>query len=279
MNPPLVSVLLTAWNREKYIGEAVECVLASTFTDFELIIVDDASTDGTADIIKSYAEKDSRIRFYINEKNIGDYPNRNKVASYAIGKYLKYTDSDDVLYEHAIQVMVAAMTKFPEAGFCLCTDADPHRPYPVMISGREAYLENFNGYGHFNRAPGSSLIKREAFERVGAFSGRPLIGDNELWFKLSNYYPMVKIPGGLYWDRNHGDQERFSELAIKKYRKLRHGILLEAFADKDCPLTEEERAQTLKKVIWHNRAQEVRKMLYEFKDIFIKRKNKWDRLW
>src|ERR1700710_1673857 len=106
MSPPLVSVLLTAWNREKYVGEAIERVLATTFTDFELIIVDDASTDGTVDIIRQYAEKDKRIRFYVNEKNIGDYPNRNKVASYATGKYLKYTDSDDVLYAHALQVLV-----------------------------------------------------------------------------------------------------------------------------------------------------------------------------
>lgn len=279
MNPPLVSVLLTAWNREKYVGEAIEHVLASTFTDFELIIVDDASTDGTVDIIKSYAEKDSRIRLYVNEKNIGDYPNRNMVASYAIGKYLKYTDSDDILYEHALQVMVSAIEKFPEAGFCLCTEFDPKRYYPVMISGREAYLENFYGYDHFSRAPGSSLIKREAFERVGGFSGRRIIGDNELWFKLSNYYSMVKIPGGLYWDRNHGDQERFTAFANKNYRKMRHMILLEAFAHKDCPLTEEERGKALKRVIRNNRKKNVLKVLYDIKDLVTNRRNNYDRLW
>jgi glycosyltransferase involved in cell wall biosynthesis len=279
MNPPLVSVLLTAWNREKYVGEAIERVLASTFTDFELIIVDDASTDGTVDIIRQYAEKDKRIRFYVNEKNIGDYPNRNKVASYATGKYLKYTDSDDVLYAHALQVLVAAMEAFPEAGFCLCTDADPQRPYPVMITGREAYLEHFYGYDHFSRAPGSSIIKREAFERVGGFSGRRIIGDNELWFKLANYYSMVKINGGLYWDRNHGDQERFTAFANKNYRKMRHMVLLEAFAHKDCPLTPEEREKALNRVNRNNRKKKILKAMYEFKDLFVKRKDKYDRLW
>lgn len=279
MSTPLVSILLTAWNREKYVGEAIEHVLAQTFTDFELIIVDDASTDGTVDIIRNYEKQDKRIRFYINEKNIGDYPNRNKVASYAIGKYLKYTDSDDVLYEHAVQVMVSAMEKFPEAGFCLCTEQDAERPYPVMIPGRQAYLENFYGYDHFSRAPGSAIIKREAFERVGAFSGRRIIGDYELWFKLSNYYPMVKIPGGLYWDRNHGDQERFTKFADENYRKMRHMILLEAFAHQDCPLSEEEKTKILKRVKQNNRKKEILKVLYETKDFLTRRKKKYDRLW
>jgi glycosyltransferase involved in cell wall biosynthesis len=278
-NPPLVSVLLTSWNREKYVGEAIENVLAQTFTDFELIIVDDASTDGTVDIIKKYAAQDSRIRLYINEKNLGDYPNRNKAASYAIGKYIKYTDSDDILYSHALQVMVGAIEKFPEAGFCLCTDQDPLRPYPVMISGREAYFEHFYGYYHFNRAPGSSIVKREAFESVGGFSGRPIIGDNELWFKLAARYPMVKINGGLYWDRNHGDQERFTNFAKKNYTKMRHMVLLEAFASDECPLREEEKKKILSDVHWGNRKNSIRKLVYDFKGLFERRRNKYERLW
>lgn len=92
MNPPLVSILMTAYNREKYIAEAIESVLASTYTNFELIIVDDCSADRTLEIAKSYEEKDKRIKIYINEKNLGDYPNRNKAASLAKGVYLKYLE-------------------------------------------------------------------------------------------------------------------------------------------------------------------------------------------
>lgn len=279
MKTPTVSVLLTAWNREKYVGEAIEHVLASTYTDFELIITDNASTDGTVDVIKKYAAKDGRIRYYVNEANIGDYPNRNRAASYATGKYLKYTDSDDILYEHALQVMVSAMERFPEAGFCLCTQQDPQIPYPVMISERQAYLENFYGFNHFSVAPGSAIIKREAFEKVGGFSGRRLIGDNELWFKLAAHYPMVKIPGGLYWDRNHGDQERFTDYANKNYRKLRHTVMLEAFASKNCPLTEGEKEKILKKVARDNQKKKVLKMVYDFKGLFDRKRNKYEKLW
>lgn len=278
MNSPVVSVLLTAYNREKYIGEAIESVLASTFTDFELIIVDDASSDKTVDIAKSYAEKDSRIRLYVNEKNLGDYPNRNKIAEYATGKYIKYIDSDDIMYEHCLQVMVSGMEKFPDAGFGLCAAQDAFIPYPMVISPKQAYIEHFSNYGHFNRAPGSAIIKREVFEKSGPFSGKPLIGDNELWFRLANYYPMVKFVGGLYWDRNHGDQERFSDYAKKHYRKLRHDVMVKALADKDCPLTTEEKSRILKTVKNNNTKQFIRRQITKVKEIFKKRDNPYDRL-
>ena len=93
--PPLVSVLMTSYNREKYIGLAIESVLNSTYQNWELIICDDCSSDGTVEIAKSFAKKDARIRVYINERNLGDYPNRNRAAQYAVGTYLKYVDADD----------------------------------------------------------------------------------------------------------------------------------------------------------------------------------------
>ena len=99
---PLVSVLMTAYNREKYIEEAIGSVLASTYTYFELIIVDDCSKDKTVEIAKKYERMDERVKVYINETNLGDYPNRNKAASYASGEYLKYVDSDDLVYSQFI---------------------------------------------------------------------------------------------------------------------------------------------------------------------------------
>lgn len=77
MNKAIVSVLMTSYNREKYVAEAIESVIAQTFTEWELIIVDDQSKDATVSIAKDYAKKDSRIKVYINNHNLGDYPNRN----------------------------------------------------------------------------------------------------------------------------------------------------------------------------------------------------------
>ena len=90
---PKVSVLTTCFNREKYLTACIDSVLASSYHDWELIIVDDVSTDTSVAIAKSYEKKDARIKVYVNAQNLGDYPNRNKAASYAKGKYIKYLDA------------------------------------------------------------------------------------------------------------------------------------------------------------------------------------------
>src|ERR1041384_4534965 len=105
MAVPLVSLLITAYNREQFVAEAIESVLAQTFTDFELIVVDDGSQARTIEIARRYC-KDSRVQVHVNKKNLGDYANRNRAASFARGKYLKYLDSDDVLNPHGLEVMV-----------------------------------------------------------------------------------------------------------------------------------------------------------------------------
>src|SRR6186713_1635409 len=104
---PLVSVLMTSYNREKYISDAIESVLASTYVNFEVIVVDDCSKDRTVELARSYAERDSRIKIYENEKNLGDYPNRNRAATYAKGKYLKYIDADDYIYPWGLELLIS----------------------------------------------------------------------------------------------------------------------------------------------------------------------------
>lgn len=71
MTSPRISVLMSVYNAEKYIGEAIESILQQTFSDFEFIIIDDASTDKTADILKKFSSKDKRIRIIKNKKTLG----------------------------------------------------------------------------------------------------------------------------------------------------------------------------------------------------------------
>ena len=78
-----VSILTTVYNRDKYLAACIDSVLASSYQDWELIIVDDVSSDGSVSIALAYEQKDARIKVYVNDKNLGDYPNRNKAASYA----------------------------------------------------------------------------------------------------------------------------------------------------------------------------------------------------
>jgi glycosyltransferase involved in cell wall biosynthesis len=233
---------MTAFNRELYIAEAIESVLASTYGDLELIIVDDCSTDNSVAIAREYEKKDKRVHVYENEENLGDYPNRNKAASLASGRYIKYLDSDDLIYPHGLQVMVAAMNQFPEAGFGLSAIGDPGQPYPALLTPVESYLEHFYGYGHFDRAPGSSIISRAAFNAVNGFSGKRMIGDNELWFKMAARYPLVKFQRDLVWDRIHPGQESKSTYA-RQYDILRKEVIEEALNSDYCPLPASEIAQ------------------------------------
>jgi glycosyltransferase involved in cell wall biosynthesis len=259
---------MTAYNREEFVGAAIESVLLSTYANFELIVLDDVSNDNTVNIIKSYAEKDQRIRLYVNEKNLGDYPNRNEIAKYAQGKYLKYFDSDDIMYPHCLEVMVRNMEMFPEGGFGLCTNSDPEVAYPVVIQPKQSYLEHFNGYSHFLRAPGSSIIKREVFEKEKGFSGKPLIGDNEFWFRLARKYPLVKFSTGLYWDRTHANQERSYSYAKKHYRQLREGVVIDAMNHPDCPLTPKEKKEVFQSIKRFERKQYIFSALKKVNSIF-----------
>ena len=84
---PLVSVLITAYNREELLPAAIESAPASSLTDIEAIVCDDASTDKTTAIALAIAQKDNRVRVFLNDKNVGDYPNRNRAAGLARGKY------------------------------------------------------------------------------------------------------------------------------------------------------------------------------------------------
>ena len=88
--------------------------MTSTYQNWELLIVDDCSIDRTVEIVRFYKAKDKRIRVYVNGKKQGQFPNRNKAASFAKGKYLKYLDSDNIIYPSDLKEMVDALEHIPQ---------------------------------------------------------------------------------------------------------------------------------------------------------------------
>lgn len=266
-NQPLVSVLMTAYNREKYIAAAIESVLASTYENFELIIVDDRSKDNTVDIAQKFSLKDPRVKVYVNEKNLGDYLNRNKAASHANGKYIKYLDADDLIYHYNLEAVTRYMEQNPESGFALGSIRDDNKPFPIFHSPKESYLEHFLGFGHFDRSPGSGFIKLEAFNKVGGFSGKRMIGDYEFWFKIARYYPMITYPIDFYWNRQHEEQESRSSYA-KDYAALKKNVLEEALTHPDCPLNKDELAMIRKHIKNSNRKKVVKAVIGSTKKLF-----------
>jgi glycosyltransferase involved in cell wall biosynthesis len=233
---------MTVYNREAFLAEAIESVLASALQDLELIVADDDSKDRSFEIAQSFAAKDARIRTFRNDRNLGDYPNRNRAASFARGTYVKYLDSDDLIYPWGLAVMVDCMTRFPEAGLGLSAVAEAHCPHPRLLSPREAYLEHFTRKDLLGRAPGSAIIRREAFESLGGFTGLRQVGDFELWLKMVARYPLVTMPRDLVWDRTHGQQEQLADDEIEKLG-MRNKVAVAALEADVCPLTERERAE------------------------------------
>ncbi|MFN8207201.1 MAG: glycosyltransferase family 2 protein [Bacteroidales bacterium] len=265
---PFVSVLMTAYNREDYIGEAIESVLLSTYPRFELIIVDDCSTDNTVAIGRRYAESDSRIKIFQNERNLGDYPNRNKAALYASGKYIKYLDSDDVMYPHCLAVMVDAMEKYPEAAVGISQNrAEDIRPYPILMSPGDAYQEQYFHNNILLYGPTGSIFNRKIFIENKGFSEVRHDGDSITILRLVAMHPMVKIHPGLIWWRRHELQEN----RFRPKRNMHFKVLKDALNSDYCPLSREEKKaafQHIEKIEFRIR---VRTIMNIVKQIFRRR--------
>lgn len=232
---PLVSVLMTAYNREIFISEAIESVLASTFKDFELIIVDDCSKDNTVEIARKYEELDSRVKVYVNEVNLGDYPNRNKAASYARGKYLKYLDSDDVMTDNCLSIMVEGMENNPDVGFGICSSQNvgiqkhtPHSSYNIHFFQRNI----------LNTGPSGSMIKNEVFKKEGGFNENRCTSDIEFWMRIGQKYNLLEFNENLIFWREHPDQEK--NLGKDEYLMNRLNIITKLLMQDTCPLERQQ---------------------------------------
>lgn len=233
---PLVSVLMTAYNREYYIGEAIESVLASTYQNFELIIVDDCSTDRTVEIAKHYQNKDSRIKLYVNEKNLGDYPNRNNAARFAKGDYIMYVDSDDKIYSYGIAYCVKEMLEDMSVDMgILCRDEN--------LCGKILFPFESSRYHFFTRqflmiGPGGTILKRNFFEQIG-FYPEKYGPANDMYFnlKVASQGKIRCMCKEFFFYRLHDGQE-----LNNKYAYLYNGYnyMRDALNELDMRLTEKE---------------------------------------
>lgn len=207
-----VSVLMTSYNRESFISEAIESVLRSTYQDFELIIVDDGSKDGTIEIARSYAEKDSRIRLIVNDTNLGDYPNRNRAAGFAKGDLIMFVDSDDTIFPDGIQKCIETMEKFQHASFGMYSHERGIEPY--LLKSSVALRLHLLDKPFLSIGPGGTIIRRAFFEQLHGYPEKygPA---NDLYFNLKAlcYSDIVMLPFSFFMYRIHPGQERNNHLS------------------------------------------------------------------
>jgi glycosyltransferase involved in cell wall biosynthesis len=253
MTLPRVSVLVTVYNREAFLGECLESILASTFADFEIVIVDDASRDGSVSIAEDFSRRDGRIRLARNETNLGDYPNRMKAASLGHGDYLKYVDSDDLIYPHTLAVMVDAMEKHRDADLGLCYSMpEAEHPYPWRLPSHDAWAREFLGPGCMSSGPTGAIIRRSAFVSTGGFRSWGVLSDTDMWYRMSARAPIVLLPPGLVWWRRHHGQEFTTNGADLVYLERGYELAVETLESAESPLSPEETSRAIARARQHH---------------------------
>ena len=209
MAQPKVSVITVTYNREAFIREAIDSIRAQSFTDWELIVVDDASTDNTRQIVDMYIATDTRIRYYRNEKNLGIAKTRNKGLELARGQYIAPLDSDDIwLDANKLKKQVEFLDINKDycmlGGGIMRIDAES-KPiqkilYPVYDSLIRKIILQFNPF------PQSTLLYRKdvALACGGYSENYKICDDYDLWLKMGLKSKFTNIPQVLAGYRIHG---------------------------------------------------------------------------
>jgi len=162
-NKPKVSICIPTFNSENHLREAIESALRQNDQDFEIVIVDNCSTDHTGTLVKDFQKRgDRRIRFYENDRNIGLVGNFNKCLEYAKGEYIKILCSDDLLLPECIERMAAAL--------------DAHQSVSLVCSGRLFLNRNGEKLG-FKKYPSAETIIRGSSATTGCLFGKNYIGE------------------------------------------------------------------------------------------------------
>lgn len=214
-NESLVSVVMPAYNAEKYIAEAIDSILKQTYKNLELIILDDASTDSTWDIIKQYASKDRRIVPIRNEKNLYIAANRNKGISLAKGSYIVWQDADDVSQPQRIHKLVKKMDSDKRIGICgsyigLFNEKGVQdvRTYPSSDFKIRSAIFKFSPV-----AQPSAIVRKSCLDDVGTFDvNYPPAEDLELSFRIGLKYKFANIPEVLILYRLHGESATYKNI-------------------------------------------------------------------
>jgi len=214
---PGVSVILSVYNGESYISESMESILNQTFRDFELIVINDGSTDRTSEIIKSYS--DPRIINLENEKNIGIARSSNKGLRIARGRYIAIMDADDISLPERFQKQFKFLENNPDIGVCgtWIKVIDKNGTWMKNIcypTSSEVISCSLLFYDCF--ANPTTMFRKKIIEELGEYDpGFIAAMDYDLWTRTIGYYKFSNIPEFLLKYRMHGQN-------ISQDREKRH---------------------------------------------------------
>ena len=210
---PRLTIGLPVYNGEKYVGESLEALLGQSFTDLELIISDNASTDGTGDICRRYEKQDSRVRYFQQPRNIGLAPNVNFIVGQARGELYKEASHDDLYARNLLESCIEALDEYPQVvlahswtakvdGSGNVTEA---YKYPLTTATPRA-PERFRSMLFDSGGDDDYGVMRMDVRRRIALMGSHHHSDRTITAEIGLHGPFYQVPDWLYFRREHPGQ-------------------------------------------------------------------------
>jgi len=210
-NKPRVSIGMPVYNREKYVGASIEAHLSQTYSDFELVITDNASTDRSDEICRAFAAKDSRVKYHRNPQNLGAAGNYNRCFELSVGEYFRWTPSDDLVSPNLLERAVEVLDRDPSIFVAY--------PKTKLIDGEGNITGEFDeGLHLMDERPSErwkgvltnlrlgnlhyGLNRADLFRRTGLlrnYNG----GDFPLIAEMALYGKFYEIPDAFFYRRMH----------------------------------------------------------------------------
>jgi len=229
----LVSIIMPAYNCGDFIGTTLDSVINQSYKNWEVIVVDDCSTDSTADVVQEYIKKDNRVKYHKLEKNSGAAVARNKAVDLATGKYMAFLDSDDVWFPEKLTKQIGFMEENDYGFTCTSyTKIDEQGKY----LNRTIFAQQKRDYnGVLKTCPGNSTVIYNA-EKLGKFSIPDIKKRNDyvMWLqviKKEKYLYGIEEPLGSHRIRTEGISSNKKSLVgyhWKVYREIESLSLLKS---------------------------------------------------
>lgn len=206
MNNPKISVCIPVYNGAEFIKEAIDSVLKQTYQDYELLVIDNCSTDNTVEIVNSI--NNPKIRLIRNSENIGLIPNWNKALENANGKYIKILPADDFIYPDCLKLqaeILDADTNEEISMVCGRRNIIDNKgkilfnrgftKHKITLNGTDAINKNIRSGGNIIGEGGAVMFRKNLIQKTGVFTSKIFyVLDLDLWFKILLHGKLYALP-------------------------------------------------------------------------------------